>query len=244
MSKRSGMDRRSFIKTSATATLAACNIFPDYAVGKTEQNSKLNLAIIGCAYQGRGIGRTALGHDFTNCAALCDVVPALAESFKSEHKDAPVFDDFRKIFDEVGDKPPHPEVLEEDREVPSCGKVIYGDDLTFMGGTHSSTLRVIPESKMREIAPELPRIPDSETSRNHMTNFLRAARGDDPYCNSSFEVTAPLSQVFSLGCIAQRLGETLRFDAENMRITNNDAADQLLRGPEPSDEWKQYYRLA
>lgn len=146
-------------------------------------------------------------------------------------------------YDGVNNKPPHPEPLEEDRSIPACGKVIYGDDLAFMGGTHGDTLRIIPENIMRELAPDLPRIPGSETSRNHMANFLRTVRGDDPYCNSSFEVTAPLSQVFALGCIAQRLGGTLKFDAENMRITNNDFADELLRG-DPREGWEEYYKLA
>ena len=38
-------------------------------------------------------------------------------------------------YDGVNNKPPRPEELREGQNVPGCGKVIYSDDLTFMGGS-------------------------------------------------------------------------------------------------------------
>jgi len=459
MGKHHGMDRRSFIKSSAVAAGAAfCNILPGYAAGSTEANSKLNLAIIGCANRGAAIAKWALRDSLTNCVALCDVVPSRADEFKSKYKDALVFDDFRKMFDQMGDKidaciigtpdhthfpitmlamslgksvylekplahsfyecellkraeekygvfcqmgnqghsgtqriqfrqwvesgiiknvrrvdafmnnarrwhpwgdvkgyppreempagmnwdvwagpaakhpyntkydpgnwrgwyiygngafgdwgphtldsihrflklglpyqvradkligpndyiyptgstiafefaargqgfpamtinwydgvdnkPPRPEQLGPERKVPPCGKVIYSDDLVFMGATHGSTLRIIPESRMKEVAPELPKLPESETSRDHMSNFLRAVRGEDPRCNSPFSVAAPLTQMFMLGCIAQRLGGNLDFDAGKMQIRNDERANSLLKGPGPRKGWEEFYKLA
>lgn len=145
-------------------------------------------------------------------------------------------------YDGTGNKPPQPEELEEGRRVPTCGKVIYSDDLTFMGGTHSNRLRIIPETKRREMRDEMPEIPKGNTSHSHMQNFVNAAMGKEE-CNSKFEVSAPLTQVFMLGCIAQRLGGTLKFDTKTKQITNNERANQLLVGHPPRKGWEEYYKM-
>jgi len=143
-------------------------------------------------------------------------------------------------YDGVFNKPPRPEELEEGREIEKCGKIIYSDDLVFKGGTHSSTLRIIPEAKMKEMTPDLPRISGGHSS--HMDNFLLAAKGEEK-CRSSFDVSGPLTQMFLLGVIAQRLGGTLEFDARKKRITNNKRANQLLKGHKPRKGWGEYYKL-
>ena len=94
--------RRSFLKTTATAsTLPLFNILPGY--GK-EPKEKLNFAIIGCTQQGGNIGNGAIGTGMTNIVAICDVEPSRANRFKAKHPQAKVYDDFRKMFDEMGDK--------------------------------------------------------------------------------------------------------------------------------------------
>ena len=94
--------RRSFLKTTAAAsTLPLFNILPGY--GK-EPKEKLNFAIIGCTQQGGNIGNGAIGTGMTNIVAICDVEPSRANRFKAKHPQAKVYDDFRKMFDEMGDK--------------------------------------------------------------------------------------------------------------------------------------------
>ena len=46
-----------------------------------------------------------------------------------------------------------------------------------------------------------------------------------------------------LGCIAQRLGGTLKFDAEKREITNNERANELLKGNAPRKGWEEYYTV-
>jgi predicted dehydrogenase len=145
-------------------------------------------------------------------------------------------------YDGVKNFPPRPDAFDENRKLPACGKVIYSDDLTFMGGTHSSKLEIIPESKTKQMKGQLPEIPRGETSQNHMKNFLLAAKGEDE-CNSKFAVSGVLTQVFMLGCIAQRLGGTLSFDAKAKQITNNERANQLLQGPPPRKGWEEFFRV-
>ena len=121
------------------------------------------------------------------------------------------------------------------------GKIIYSNELTFKGGSHGSTLTIIPEEKAREMASQLPEVPVSTS--NHFANFLLSCKGQEQ-TRSPFEVSAPLSQVFCLGVIAQRLNAKLRFDPLKKQFIDNEEANLLLRGPEPRREWKQFYRMA
>ncbi|TWU46936.1 Gfo/Idh/MocA family protein [Rubripirellula reticaptiva] len=143
-------------------------------------------------------------------------------------------------YDGVKNRPPS----SKDVKIGACGKAIFSDDLTFVGGTHSATLSIVGGDRLSDVKGNLPELPASETSTNHMDNFLRASAGLDPYCNSSFAVSGPLTQVFMLGCIAQRLGENLEFDAVKRQITNNARANDLLKGNAPRQGWEEYYKLA
>ncbi len=116
------------------------------------------------------------------------------------------------------------------------GKVIYGDELTFKGGTHGSELSIIG-SAGKDILPPVPKSPS-----NHFANFLKACKGEET-CRSSFAVAGPLCQAMALGIIAQRLNAKLAFDPAARKITNHKEANALLEGPAPRKGWEQYYRL-
>lgn len=120
------------------------------------------------------------------------------------------------------------------------GKIIYGKDLTFKGGSHASILQIIPETKAKEMESRLPEIPKSPS--NHFTNFLKACKGEEK-TRSAFEIAGPLSQVFCLGVIAQRLNTKLVFDPIKREISNDKFANALLAGPPPARGWEQYYKM-
>jgi predicted dehydrogenase len=120
------------------------------------------------------------------------------------------------------------------------GKVIYGEGLTFKGGSHGSTLQIIPPAKADEMKSKLPAVPKSPS--NHWKNFLLACKGEEK-CRSSFAVAGPLSQVLVLGVLAQRLNTKLAFDRATKQITNNKLANQMLAGPPPRKDWEQYFKL-
>ncbi|MGQ8336027.1 Gfo/Idh/MocA family oxidoreductase [Sunxiuqinia sp. A32] len=120
------------------------------------------------------------------------------------------------------------------------GKIIYGKDLTFKGGSHGSTLSIIPKEKALEMESKLPEAPESPS--NHFANFLLACKGKEE-TRSPFEIAGPLSQVFCLGVLAQQLGTKLVFDRETKQITNNKLANDLLVGTPPRKEWEQFYKL-
>lgn len=120
------------------------------------------------------------------------------------------------------------------------GKIIYSKDLTFKGGTHSSTLSIIPKEKAKEMASLLPEVPQSTS--NHYENFIRACMGIEK-TRSPFEVHGVLNQVFSLGVIAQRLNTQLFFDSRTKQITNNEFANAMLAGIPPRKEWEEFYKI-
>ncbi len=142
-------------------------------------------------------------------------------------------------YDGVKNQPPRPADLEEGRKMETNGKTIYGDGITFKGASHGSPLRVLPGEKANDLASDLP---SYETGSNHHLNFVRAVKGEEQ-TRSSFDISGPLSQMFCIGVIAQRLGGELVFDRETKQITNNKVANELLVGPPPRKGWEEFYKL-
>lgn len=120
------------------------------------------------------------------------------------------------------------------------GKIIYGKDLMFKGGSHGSTLKIIPTDKAKEMEGKLPEVPESPS--NHFENFLLACKGQEK-CRSSFDIAAPLSQAFNLGVIAQWTNTKIKFDRKTKQITNNKLANDLLVGTPPRKGWEEFYKL-
>ena len=120
------------------------------------------------------------------------------------------------------------------------GKIIYSKDLIFKGGSHGSTLSILPSKNAEKVMKNLPEVPESTS--NHFKNFLLACKGEEK-TRSPFEVSGPLSQVFVLGTLAQRLNTKLTFDRDTQQITNHTVANELLQGPPPRKGWEEFYRL-
>ena len=120
------------------------------------------------------------------------------------------------------------------------GKIIYTKDLIFKGGSHGSTLSIIPEERAKEMAHLLPEVPKSPS--NHFENFLLACQGKEK-TRSPFEIVGPLCQVFSLGVMAQRLNTQLFFDPRTKQITNNAFANAMLTQAPPRKGWDEFYKL-
>ncbi len=160
-----------------------------------------------------------------------------------------------KWYDGLDNQPPLPKdygVSKLDPNIPppsagdikkkklNPGKIIYGKDLTFKGGSHGSTLDIIGLEAANDMASKLPNVMESPS--NHFENFLKGCKGEEA-CRSSFDVAGPLSQVFALGVLAQRLNTKIVFDRETKRITNNPLADLMLEGAPPRKGWEEFYRL-
>jgi hypothetical protein len=120
------------------------------------------------------------------------------------------------------------------------GKIIYSKDLIFKGGTHGSTLSIIPEEKAKEMASKLPIVPKSTS--NHFANFLLSCQGEEK-TRSPFEIHGALAQVFALGVMVQRLNMPIQFDRNTKQITNNAYANAWLTQAPPRKGWEEFYKL-
>lgn len=145
-------------------------------------------------------------------------------------------------YDGADNKPPLPkEWGDKELDPQHPGKFIYSNDYVFQGGSHGSTLQIIPYEQYRELlmAGNVPR--NFGKNSDHYTNFLLACKGVEK-TRSPFSVSGPLSQVLALGCLAQRLGGELHFDRKTRQITNNKLANSLLKD-NVRKGWEQYYKL-
>ena len=143
-------------------------------------------------------------------------------------------------YDGVANRPPLPAELGPGAALTEqAGKFVYSRTLVFKGGTHGDTLRIIPEERMQERAPSLPKVAGGFS--DHATNFVLACQGKEE-SRSPFRVAGPLTQVLQLGMIAQQLGGRLEFDAARRAFTNSAEATALLAGPPPRAGWERYYR--
>jgi predicted dehydrogenase len=105
------------------------------------------------------------------------------------------------------------------------GSLFVGDKGMITSGTYGEWTRLLPVEKMRDYeypAEMLPRSP------GHYRDWIRACKGGVPAC-SNFSVSAPFTEWVALGALAIRLNTKLEWDAENMQITNNADANQLLK---------------
>ena len=116
------------------------------------------------------------------------------------------------------------------------GKEIYQADGTIWQGlSHSSTLKRVGEKGA---------LPKFEKAHNTpYRNFLLAVCGEEE-AKSPFKVAAPLSQIFCLGVVAQRLNRGFKFDPVRKCAIGDSEAELLLKGPEPRKGWGEYYTLA
>jgi len=126
-------------------------------------------------------------------------------------------------------------------DIGNVGSFIYAQDYVIRGTSHGANYKILPAEKMAQLeqAGKLPK--PSRRLPDHYQNFLNACQGIEP-ANSSFDVAAPLAELLCLGCIGQRFGGTLLYDAEAMKITNHPEADQMLKGPAVRDGWDAYDR--
>jgi predicted dehydrogenase len=116
------------------------------------------------------------------------------------------------------------------------GKEIYlADGTVWQGLSHAATLVRVGAQDEKVPAFE-------KAGSDHWRNFLLAVKGEEE-ARSPFRVTAPLSEVFCLGVIAQRLNRGFKFDPVERKAVGDAEVGILLKGPAPREGWEEYYRV-
>jgi len=129
-----------------------------------------------------------------------------------------------------GLRPPRPEELESDRQMPITGVILVGQKGKIMGERFG--YRLIPESRHKEYQEPPKTIPRSS---GHYQEWIQACKGGAP-AGSHFDWAGPLTETVLLGNVALRLQmreemtkKQLFWDAPKLRFTNSDEATKFLR---------------
>ena len=128
-----------------------------------------------------------------------------------------------------GLEPPRPADLEDGRKLPAEGGLLLcGEKGTIMAGVYGDGPQLLPYSRMKDVKkpdPESLRVPQS-----HEQDWLRAIK-EGRKAGSDFSESGPLTEFVLLGNIAKKRQGKLYWDPENMTITNDRDANQLLSRP-------------
>ncbi len=109
------------------------------------------------------------------------------------------------------------------------GSLFYGDKGILWVGSHSSTARLLPETRMRDLAGALPPKTLPRVAGGPHVEWVEAIRAGRR-CGSDFDYAAPLAETALLGVAAIRARTRLDWDPAGMRFTHQAAANVLL-GP-------------
>ena len=134
-----------------------------------------------------------------------------------------------------GELPPRPEGVPEDEQLGEGdnGTLLLGEDGILTCDTYGGDVRLLPEAEMEDFEWPEPRIPSSP---GHHAEWIEACKGG-PRAMSNFDYSGPFTEMVLLGNLAIRAQERLEWDAQNMRVTNYDAANEYVQN-EYRDGWE------
>jgi predicted dehydrogenase len=126
-------------------------------------------------------------------------------------------------YDGEGKYPPRDRLgLAEGFKLPQAGSLLLGEKGSLLI-PHVAAPRLLPEEAFKDYPAE--KVP----SVDHYVGWADACRGVGK-TTSHFDYAGPLTETVLLGTVAIRVpGETLRWDAAGLTVSNSPAADALLR---------------
>lgn len=127
-----------------------------------------------------------------------------------------------------GMQPSPPESLEPSRRLPDNGTLIIGSRATVLADMIYQSIRIVPEVKMRELAPSLPaKTLPRVAGGDHFSEWVRACKGGEP-AGSNFDYAARLTEAVLIGNLAVRTRRRIEWDAAAKRVSNLNDANQYL----------------
>jgi len=137
-------------------------------------------------------------------------------------------------YDGNGNIPPRPKDLEDKRELgKEGGAVFYGTKGTLLAsGMRPSSVRLIPESKMQEVAkakalpkPWIPRV------KGQFHDWIDGIRNGTQPSSSFCQDATALTEMVLLGNLALQTGETIYWDSEKLKAKGLPKADRFIKPP-------------
>jgi len=113
------------------------------------------------------------------------------------------------------------------RPVAGNGAILVGEQGTLYSiGWTGGDWHLLPEEKFRDWKPPAATVP---RSAGHHHEWIAACKGGPAtFCNF-VDFAAPLTEIMLLGCLAQRAGKKIAWDAAAMRASNWPEGDAFIR---------------
>ena len=113
------------------------------------------------------------------------------------------------------------------RPLPDNGTLVIGSKATALATLYYESVRILPETKMQELAPTLPPKTIPRIEGGHFAEWIRACKGGAP-AGSNFEIAARLTELCLLSNVAVRARRPIQWDAAAMKVTNLPEANRFL----------------
>jgi hypothetical protein len=123
------------------------------------------------------------------------------------------------------------------------GVMYVGEKGILLAGFNGNNPRVYPASPKYVLPPRQEARPEVRSDAGGQSQppppprnasidaWIAACKGGSPAL-TNFEIQAPVTEAFLLGCMAQRLpGEKLLWDTAQMKVTNNEKANGFVDPP-------------
>lgn len=128
-----------------------------------------------------------------------------------------------------GMKPALPDSLEKGRQLADdAGTLVIGSRATALCSFYYDSVRIIPETRMRDLAPTLPPKSIPRVEDGPFAEWLRAIKNEGPVPGSNFEYAGPFTETVLLGNVAIRAQRRIDWDSASMRVTNHPEANAFL----------------
>lgn len=123
--------------------------------------------------------------------------------------------------------PPLPVAFEPGRKLIENGTLVVGSKATVLADATYASVRIVPEIRMRELAPSLPLRTLPRVKGTHFAEWVEACKGGPP-AGANFEYSAQLTETVLLSCVAVRAQRRIEWDAAAMRVTNVADANRFV----------------
>lgn len=126
-------------------------------------------------------------------------------------------------------KMPRPKDLEAGRNYADSGAVLVGEKGSILTDTYSDSVRVIPESRMKEVGKPPKMLERSKGG--HCQEWISMCKGGPRVGSNFVDHAGPLTEMVVLGNLAVRSGKRVEWDAAKMICTNDPSINKFVREP-------------
>jgi predicted dehydrogenase len=124
-----------------------------------------------------------------------------------------------------------PRGLVKGRKLEPNGVILVGSEDTLYVPSYWGAGEFLSGAKMedfKDVPQSVPRAP-KEFEEGHYAEWVNACKGGKDRPMSNFDYSGPMTEAVLLGNVALRAGGKIEWDAEKLKVTNNDDANRFVR---------------